>query len=324
MKNNTPKISIIGESGTTGLRLRDRLSRRDDIELVSLPDDDRKNQEAIHHLAEETDLMFLCLPDAAAKEIAELAKDTDVRILDTSTAHRTKEDWIYGFPELSKDQSEKIKTARKVAVPGCHASGCISILYPLIHAGVLPVDYPVHCVSLTGYSGGGKKMIAEYEADELPKGYDSPRQYGLSQIHKHLPEIREICGLEFDPLFSPVVADYYSGMEVTIGFHSRLLGLPCGLSGSVSIDDFHEIFLHHYKNSPVIHVSDLPLQETNSLFLSADEAAGKDSMTIYISGNDDRILVSSVFDNLGKGASGAAVECMNLMLGLPPETGLDL
>lgn len=316
-----PKVFIVGESGTTGLRLYDRLSKRDDIELLSLPEEKKKDIPTIVEFAKKADLMFLCLPDAASKEIVKATEGTGIRILDTSTAHRTKEDWVYGFPELSKEQEKAIKEAKKVAVPGCHASGVISILYPLVHAGILPINYPLHCISLTGYSGGGKNMIHQYEKEKTTP-LESPRQYGLSQSHKHLPEIMKVCGLAEEPLFSPIVADYYAGMEVTIGFHTHFLQLPCGLPGDITLDDFHTIYENHYKDSPLIHVSPLSTEETNKLFLAANENAGKDSLTIHITGNDDRIQVVSLFDNLGKGASGAAVECMNLMLGLAPETGL--
>lgn len=318
-----PSVCIIGESGTTGLRLKDRLSSRDDLTLISIPEEQRKDLSAIKAMAEKVDIMFLCLPDDAAKEIAEAVKDTPVRLLDTSTAHRVNDDWVYGFPELSKEQKEKIASAKKVAVPGCHASGVISILYPLMHAGILPINYPLHAFSLTGYSGGGKKMIQEYDESNDP-ALKAPRQYGLSQNHKHLPEITKVCQLGIPPLFSPVVDQYYEGMQVSIGFHSHFLQLPCGLSGDVELEDFKEIYNRHYKDSKLISVDQAPLSETNSLFLSANDHAGKDSMTIHIAGNDDRILVISSFDNLGKGASGAALQCMNIMLGLPEDKGLSL
>lgn len=323
MSTALPKVFIVGESGTTGLRLHDRLSSRKDIELLSLPEEKRKDIPTIKAFAEKADLMFLCLPDAASKEIVEAVKDTDIRILDTSTAHRTADDWVYGFPELSETRKKAIASAKKVAVPGCHASGVISILYPLIYAGILPINYPLHCFSLTGYSGGGKKMISQYE-EGGDRALLAPRQYGLSQNHKHLPEIMKVCKLCETPLFSPIVDNYYEGMEVTIGFHTHFLQLPCGLPGDIDTDDFHMIYEKHYKGSKLIKVSPLSLTETNGLFLAANENAGKDSMTLYIAGNDERVLVISSFDNLGKGASGAAIQCMNLMLGLPEETGLVL
>lgn len=313
-----PKVFIVGESGTTGLRLQERLSARSDLTLTLLPEEKRKDHETIRAYAKEADLMFLCLPDDAAREIVDVTAGTGIRILDTSTAHRTLDDWVYGFPELSDAQAGAIASAEKVAVPGCHASGAIALLYPLVQAGVLPADYPLHVISLTGYSGGGKKMIQEYE-NEKTTPLESPRQYGLLQKHKHLPEIQKVCGLSEKPLFSPIVSDFYSGMEVTVGLHVNRLAKP-----GMTPDAIREIYRAHYAGAKLIHVASLSTDETNKLYLAANTNAGKDSLTIYVSGNEERLEVISVFDNLGKGASGAAVECMNLMLGLPAETGLVL
>ena len=314
-------IFIDGSSGTAGLRIYDRLAQRADITLLTLPPELGHDIEAQREMLNRADIAFLCLPDAAAVTAADLVENPDTVVLGTSTAHRTAPGWVYGFPELSPEREAAIRTAKRIAVPGCHASGAISILYPLVHAGILPINYPLHIVSLTGYSGGGKKMIKEYEEEKtLPLA--SPRQYGLSQKHKHLPEIMKVCKLCETPLFSPIVADYYAGMEVTVGFHTGFLQLPCGLPGDITLEDFHSIFEKQYKDSKFIKVSPLSTEETNALFLAANENAGKDSMTLYITGNDERIEVVSMFDNLGKGASGAAIECMNIMLGLPPETGL--
>lgn len=313
-----PKVFIVGESGTTGLRLQERLSARSDLTLTLLPEEKRKDHETIRAYAKEADLMFLCLPDDAAREIVDVTAGTGIRILDTSTAHRTLDDWVYGFPELSDAQAGAIASAEKVAVPGCHASGAIALLYPLVQAGVLPADYPLHVISLTGYSGGGKKMIQEYEHEKTTP-LESPRQYGLLQKHKHLPEIQKVCGLSEKPLFSPIVSDFYSGMEVTVGLHVNRLAKP-----GMTPDAIREIYRAHYAGAKLIHVASLSTDETNKLYLAANTNAGKDSLTIYVSGNEERLEVISVFDNLGKGASGAAVECMNLMLGLPAETGLVL
>ncbi len=313
-----PKVFIVGESGTTGLRLQERLSARSDLTLSLLPEEKRKDHETIRAYAKEADLMFLCLPDDAAREIVEVTAGTGIRILDTSTAHRTLDDWVYGFPELSDAQEKAIAAAEKVAVPGCHASGAIALLQPLVSAGVLPADYPLHVISLTGYSGGGKKMIQEYEHEKTTP-LESPRQYGLLQKHKHLPEIQKICGLAEKPLFSPIVSDFYSGMEVTVGLHTNRLAVP-----GMTPDAIREMYRKHYAGAKLITVAPLSTEETNKLYLAANTNAGKDSLTIYVSGNEERVEVISVFDNLGKGASGAAVECMNLMLGLPAETGLVL
>ncbi len=313
-----PKVFIVGESGTTGLRLQERLSARSDLTLSLLPEEKRKDHETIRAYAKEADLMFLCLPDDAAREIVEVTAGTGIRILDTSTAHRTLDDWVYGFPELSDAQEKAIAAAEKVAVPGCHASGAIALLHPLVSAGVLPADYPLHVISLTGYSGGGKKMIQEYEHEKTTP-LESPRQYGLLQKHKHLPEIQKICGLAEKPLFSPIVSDFYSGMEVTVGLYTNRLAVP-----GMTPDAIREMYRKHYAGAKLITVAPLSTEETNKLYLAANTKAGKDSLTIYVSGNEERLEVISVFDNLGKGASGAAVECMNLMLGLPAETGLVL
>ncbi len=313
-----PKVFIVGESGTTGLRLQERLSARSDLTLTLLPEEKRKDHETIRAYAKEADLMFLCLPDDAAREIVDVTAGTGIRILDTSTAHRTLDDWVYGFPELSDEKARAIASAEKVAVPGCHASGAIALLYPLVQAGVLPADYPLHVISLTGYSGGGKKMIQEYEHEKTTP-LESPRQYGLLQKHKHLPEIQKVCGLSEKPLFSPIVSDFYSGMEVTVGLHVHRLA-----KSGMTPDAIRELYREHYAGAKLIHVAPLSTDETNKLYLAANTNAGKDSLTIYVSGNEERLEVISVFDNLGKGASGAAVECMNLMLGLPAETGLVL
>ncbi len=313
-----PKVFIVGESGTTGLRLQERLSARSDLTLTLLPEEKRKDHETIRAYAKEADLMFLCLPDDAAREIVDVTAGTGIRILDTSTAHRTLDDWVYGFPELSDEKAGAIASAEKVAVPGCHASGAIALLYPLVQAGVLPADYPLHVISLTGYSGGGKKMIQEYEHEKTTP-LESPRQYGLLQKHKHLPEIQKVCGLSEKPLFSPIVSDFYSGMEVTVGLHVNRLA-----KSGMTPDAIRELYREHYAGAKLIHVAPLSTDETNKLYLAANTNAGKDSLTIYVSGNEERLEVISVFDNLGKGASGAAVECMNLMLGLPAETGLVL
>ena len=315
------KVFIDGKAGTTGLRIYERLEQFGGIELISLSDDKRKDRECRKEALNSADIAFLCLPDDAARESVSLIENGNTVVIDTSTAHRTLDDWAYGFPELSPSHREKLKNSKRIAVPGCHASGFISLIYPLVEAGALDGTENLSCFSLTGYSGGGKKMIAQYDEEE-GADFKAPRQYGLSQNHKHLPEIMKVCHLCEAPLFSPVVDDFFEGMEVTIGFHTHFLQLPCGLPGDIDTDDFHMIFKKHYENSKLIHLSPLSLEETNGLFLSANENAGKDSLTIHIAGNDDRVLVISTFDNLGKGASGAAIECMNLMLGMPEETGL--
>lgn len=310
------KVFIHGHEGTTGLRIHERLKSRTDIEIVPIAEELRKDPAAIKECLKEADLAFLCLPDGAAKEAVALAADCNVRIIDTSTAHRTADGWTYGFPELTASQRQAIAASNRVANPGCHASGIIAIVQPLVKAGILPDTYPVSAVSLTGYSGGGKKMIAQYEAEGKTGDLYSPRQYGLTQQHKHLKEIVSICGLAQEPIFSPVVDDYYSGMEVMVPLFSQLM------NGNPGVHDVWQALAEHYESSPFIRV--LPFGEDKNGFIAANELSGYDNMEIIVSGNDQRIMVTSVFDNLGKGASGAAIQNMNIMLGLEETTGLNI
>ena len=308
------KIFVDGSAGTTGLRIFERLGIRDDIELITIPENLRKDTKARCEAIESADAAFLCLPDDAAREIVGMVKCDKVKILDTSTAHRTNEAWAYGFPELSDEFKEKICKMNRIAVPGCHASGFISLVYPLIKAGVLPKDYPIVCYSVTGYSGGGKKMIAEYEGEDKGDELFSPRQYGLTQNHKHLPEMKEICGLICKPIFAPIVDDFYSGMVVSVPLFSKML------NGNPTAKEIHEIFEKHYAKDGVVKV--MPFGKEG--FLGSNNLSGKDSLEIEVTGNDERILIASRFDNLGKGSSGAAIQCMNLALGFPETLGLDL
>ncbi len=310
------KVFIVGHEGTTGLRIHERLSGREDIQLLSIADEDRKDMSKIAAIAADAEIIFLCLPDAASMEVVEATKDLNCKIIDASTAFRTHPNWAYGFPELGADYKEKIATNRYIANPGCHASGMIAILEPLIVAGVVLSDYPVSIFSLTGYSGGGKKMIGQYESDDKETALYAPRQYGLGQAHKHMKEVVHICKLAHPPIFAPIVDDYYSGMEVSIGFHTALL------PNKPRAKDIWQVLADQYKESTMVHVAPLDLEATNGLFLSANENTDLDTITIYVSGNDDRVMVHALFDNLGKGASGAAVQCMNIALGLPEETGL--
>ena len=303
-----PKVFIVGESGTTGLRLHDRLISRSDIELLSLPDEKRKDIPTIVEYAKKADLMFLCLPDDAAREVVPLLRP-DVRVLDTSTAHRTKEDWVYGFPELSSEQYKAISKAQKVAVPGCHASGFIAGVYPLVRHGVISADFPLTAYSLTGYSGGGKKMIAEYEDENRDPRHESDRIYATSLTHKHLPEIRKLCGLTKKPVFSPIVGDFYAGMATSV------------LLPGVDAQRAWEALSDHYAGQKLVSVAPLGGDEP---VIYADTYAGKDTMRIQVSGQQDQCMVTAIFDNLGKGASGAAIQNMNLLLGLEETTGLSL
>lgn len=310
------KVFIDGNQGTTGLRLFDRLSKRDDIELLTISEDLRKDKDERRRLISMSDITFLCLPDEASKESVSLCDNDNTVIIDTSTAHRTNPDWAYGFAELSAEHRKNIASSKRIAVPGCHASGFISIVYPLIARGIMPKDYPVVCHSLTGYSGGGKKMINDYENEKTADLF-APRQYGLTQNHKHLKEMKAITGLVDFPLFTPIVDDYYSGMATTVPLFTKLLNTD-------SLSEIHSMFSSYYKDSQFISVLPLHGGETPVSMVSANELSGKDSMKILISGNDERIFITSVFDNLGKGASGAAVQCMNISMGIDEKTSLDV
>ncbi len=308
------KVFIDGREGTTGLRIFERLEARDDIEMIVLSEELRKDPEARKKALYEADVAFLCLPDAAARESAVLAEGADVILIDTSTAHRTLDGWAYGFPELSAAHKTALQSAKRIAVPGCHASGFISLVYPLVKAGVLPADAALTCHSITGYSGGGKKMIAQYGADEREAALDSPRQYALSQTHKHLPEMQKIPGLSAPPIFCPIVADYYAGMTVTVPIFAHQI------KAGTTPDRLKEIYRSTYADGLVSY--DESILEGG--FAAANPLAGRDILKVAVSGNEERILLISHFDNLGKGASGAAVQCLNLVLGLPMETGLAL
>ena len=306
------KIFIDGSAGTTGLRIYERLESRKDIELIRLSEELRKDINARKSAINSADIAFLCLPDSAAVEAVSLAENDNTVIIDTSTAHRTNPEWAYGFPELSKDMEQKIADSKRIAVPGCHASGFISLVFPLIKAGILDKDALLTCFSVTGYSGGGKKMIAEYESTDRDPLLSAPRQYGIAQKHKHLPEMTAVCGLDNAPLFSPIVADFYSGMEVSVPlFKSQING---------TVDDIKRVYKEKY-NGPVVKYKE---EFDEGGFVSANSLTGKDSMEISVSGNEDRILLISRYDNLGKGASGAAVECMNIVMGVDKTTGLEL
>ena len=306
------KIFIDGSAGTTGLRIYERLESRKDIELIRLSEELRKDTNARKAAINQADIAFLCLPDTAAVEAVSLAENDNTVIIDTSTAHRTNPDWAYGFPELSAKREQKIATSKRIAVPGCHASGFISLVFPLIEVGILSKDALLTCFSVTGYSGGGKKMIAEYESADRDPLLSAPRQYGIAQKHKHLPEMTAVCGLQNAPMFSPIVADFYSGMTVTVPlFKSQING---------TAEDIKKIYKKKYNGSVVKYKEDFD----ESGFVSANKLTGKDSMEISVSGNEERILLISRYDNLGKGASGAAVECMNIVMGTDKTKGLIL
>ena len=304
------KIFIDGSSGTTGLRIHERLRERTDLTLLSISEALRKDPEAKKEKLLEADIAFLCLPDAAAKETALLAGE-DTVIIDTSTAHRTNEDWVYGLPEL-RGQRGKLARANRIANPGCHATGFLVLAAPLVEEGALPADALLSCFSLTGYSGGGKSMIAQYEDDARGELLDAPRQYGLSQVHKHLPEMTKYAHLETAPIFSPIVAPYYAGMEVTIPLHRNQLLLDP--------EKLPELYKDYYKTGLVRYTD----AADEGGFLSAGAFAGYDDLEITVCGSGERILLISRFDNLGKGASGAAIQNMNIRMGLPEAYGLEV
>lgn len=306
------KIFIDGRAGTTGLRIYERLAERADIELLTLSDEDRKNTEKRREMLNRCDIAFLCLPDDAARESVSLISNPDVAVLDTSTAHRTEPGWTYGFPELDPAIADKVKTAKRIAVPGCHASGFIALVRPLVAAGLISPDLRLTCHSLTGYSGGGKKMIAEYEDPNRPVLFDAPRQYGITQQHKHLKEMVKISGISTAPVFCPIVADFYSGMEVTVPLFKEDL-----LNGA-TVADVREVYRKLY-TGPIVTYAE---NASEGGLLAANAFSGKDTMQVTVEGNEDRILLIARYDNLGKGASGAAVECMNMVMGADPSEGL--
>jgi len=305
------KVFIDGSAGTTGLRIYERLADRKDIQLMLLTEEKRKDLYAREEALNKADIAFLCLPDAAAQEAVSLVQNNKTVIIDTSTAHRTCEGWVYGMPELT-GQREKIANSKRIANPGCHASGFVALTAPLVEAGILPQDLCISCFSLTGYSGGGKKMIADYEAVGRDEMLDAPRMYALTQQHKHLKEMTKLSGMSDAPAFCPIVGDFYSGMEVTIPLFSRQI--------NGGIDEIKTAYRRCYSGQ-IIHF-DAPADEAG--FLSAAAFSGRDDMQISVHGNDERILLVARFDNLGKGASGAAVQNMNIVLGTDETIGLDL
>jgi len=312
------KVFIDGSEGTTGLRINERFQKRDDIELLHISPDLRKDPAERKRLIHESDITFLCLPDEAARESVALAEGENAVIIDTSTAHRTKEGWAYGFPELSEAHKTAIAQGKRIAVPGCHATGFISLVYPLVASKVLAVDYPFSAFSLTGYSGGGKKMIAQYEAEARKAELNAPREYALSQKHKHLKEMQKITGLDKIPLFSPIICDYYSGMLLTTPFYTDML------IGNPAPEKVHAFFQDYYAGEKFVKVMPFGKEAEYNGFLAGNACSGWDGIEIYITGNEERLLVSTRFDNLGKGASGAAIQCMNILLGCEEDKGLIL
>ncbi len=312
------KVFIDGSEGTTGLRINERFQRRDDIELLYIDPELRKVPEERKKMIHASDITFLCLPDEAARESVALAEGEDVVIIDASTAHRTEEGWAYGFPELSETHRATIQKGKRIAVPGCYATGFISLVYPLIAGGILPKDYPVSSFAISGYSGAGKRTIAAYESEDRAAELSSGRVYALTQQHKHLKEMRKITGLARTPLFSPIIDDYYSGMVVSVQLYADLL------TGKHTPESLLHYYAQYYDKKRFIRVSAADDAVAASGFLAGNGLSGWDGLKIYVTGNEKRIIVSSQFDNLGKGASGAAIQCMNILLGCDEAKGLDL
>ncbi len=306
------KIFIDGKAGTTGLRIFERLENFDGVEIITLSEEKRKDIAARKEALNSADIAFLCLPDDAARESVSLIENDNTVVIDTSTAHRTDETFAYGFPELSENHKEKLKNSKRIAVPGCHASGFIALIYPLVESGILGANENLSCFSLTGYSGGGKKMIADYEDAERDELLDAPRQYGLTQQHKHLKEMKAISKIENAPVFCPVVAPFYSGMEVTVPIFKNML------KNGTTIEDIKNIYKEKYQG-PIVNFKE---NNDESGFISAGAYSGADTMEISVFGNEDRIILTARYDNLGKGASGAAIECLNIVLGQDETTGL--
>ncbi|MDE6411069.1 MAG: N-acetyl-gamma-glutamyl-phosphate reductase [Clostridia bacterium] len=304
------KVFIDGREGTTGLKIDERLRLRDDIQVIVLPEELRKDIAARREAINSSDVTFLCLPDAAAKEAVTLVTNPKTIVIDASTAHRTAEGWAYGFAELSKEHREQIAKGKRIANPGCYASGFIALVYPLVKAGIVPKDYPFVCHAVSGYSGGGKKAIAQYEGSPRDIALDTPRLYAVGLEHKHLPEMVKVCGLERTPVFNPYICDYYNGMTVNVP-------LFCGLiKKGTTKETVEKILIKHYANSSFVHI------KKEEGFISANALVGTNNMELFVNGNEERILLTATLDNLGKGASGAAIQNMNIALGLDERLGL--
>ena len=310
------KVFIDGSECTTGLRINERFAKRDDIEVLHIDPELRKDAKERGRLINESDYTFLCLPDAASIEAAALVDNPDTVVIDASTAHRTNDEWAYGLPELSKEHFEKIRTSKRIAVPGCYASGFIMMVYPLVAKGILGDDYPFAVPALSGYSGAGKKAIALYEAEDKTEDLYAPREYALAQMHKHLTEMKKIAGLKKEPIFMPVVDDYYCGMIVNLPIHADMM------KKRMKPSELRDFYADYYRNQVFIRVPGFGCEADTNGFLSANNMAGLDYANILVTGNDDRIVVCAMFDNLGKGASGAAIECLNISMGIDPATGL--
>ncbi|MFY9814238.1 MAG: N-acetyl-gamma-glutamyl-phosphate reductase [Dehalococcoidales bacterium] len=310
-------VFIDGQHGTTGLKINERLSGRKDIELIEIPEAERKDLQAKEKLLNEADIVFLCLPDNAARESVGLIKNKMVCVIDGSTAHRIAEGWVYGLPELKKEQRKLIKNSKRISVPGCHATGFIAMLYPLVALGIISPDYPVTCHTTAGYSGGGKAMIAEYQAENVPEYIKNPRPYSLALNHKHVPEMTKITGLTHPVLFAPTVVNVYNGEILSIP-----LVVP-NLKKKLTAAEIRGILAEYYAGEQFIKVMPYPADDfLKNGYMTFTDCNGTNNLEIFVFGNEERILLSARFDNLGKGASGAAVQNMNILLGVEEATGL--
>jgi len=310
-------VFVDGQHGTTGLKIYERLNGRKDIEFLQIPEEKRKDPEARKKFLNEADIVFLCLPDDAARESVSLIKNSSVCVIDGSTAHRVSEGWVYGLPELKKDQRALIKKSRRVTVPGCHATGFVLMLYPLVAQGIVAPDYPVSCHTVAGYSGGGKTMIADYVSDNAPDYIKNPRPYSLALNHKHIPEMTRIVGLARPPVFAPTVVNVYNGEIISIPL------VPAYLKKQLSAEEIRETLAAYYAGEQFVKVMPYPADGyLKNGFLTFTDCNDTNNLEIFVFGNKDRILVSARYDNLGKGASGTAVQNMNIVLGVPENTGL--
>ncbi len=311
-------VFVDGQHGTTGLKIRERLQSRKDIEILEIPEDRRKDPGAREKLINEADIVFLCLPDDAARESVSLIKNDRVCIIDGSTAHRVTEGWVYGLPELKKGQRDLIKKSKRIAVPGCHATGFVLMLFPLVALGIVPPDYPVSSHTIAGYSGGGKSMIADYHDPKAPEYIKNPRPYSLALNHKHIPEMTKICGLSRPPVFTPIVVNVYAGEIISIPL------VPAYLSKPYNAAAIHKALADYYAGEKFVKVMPYPADPyLKNGFLTFSDCNGTNNLEIFVFGGDDRILVSARFDNLGKGASGAAIQNMNIALGVDETMGLE-
>jgi N-acetyl-gamma-glutamyl-phosphate reductase len=311
------RVFIDGSFGTTGLKIHQRLSSRENIDLLKIPEDQRKDSEIKRGILNEADIVFLCLPDDAAREAVSLISNPSVCVIDTSTAHRVLEGWVYGMPELKKGQRNLIKNSKRIVVPGCHPTGFIAMLYPLVSQGIIPPDYPVATHAVVGYSGGGKAMIVDYEGENISNDIKNPRLYALGLEHKHLPEMKKITGLTQPPIFNPTVVEIYNGEIISIPL------IVNHLNKKLAAGDIREVLAEYYTGEQFVKVMPYPADDyLENGFLTFTDCNGTNNLEIFVFGGKERILLSARYDNLGKGSSGAAVQNMNLVLGIDEATGL--